>query len=166
MPIDIAGVCWAPLVSHVLPPLGASARRLSSVRVPSRTHRALLHGAVARLLYGHPSSVDPAVVATFVAGIPDLAAVSRLLQQGTRFKAELDQTHHHGGIRVPMTVIHGLRDRLVPPAGSRVLHAANPGSRLVLLERAGHCPQLDEPRAVAQHARHLARTATDMKEIS
>jgi pimeloyl-ACP methyl ester carboxylesterase len=82
------------------------------------------------------------------------------------FKAELDRSRHHGGIGIPMTVVHGRRDRLVPVSASRVLYEANPGSRLVVLERAGHCPQLDAPRAVAHYARELARIATATKEIS
>jgi pimeloyl-ACP methyl ester carboxylesterase len=166
MPLDIAGVCWTSLVSRVLPPLGASMRRLSYVPVPSRTHRALVHAAVARLLYGQPSAVDPTVVAMLAASIPDLAAASRVIQQGTRFKAELDQPRYHGGVRVPMTVMHGRRDRLVPSEASRIVHRANPGSRLVVLAQAGHCPQLDAPRAVVHHARELARIATKTKEIS
>ncbi|MCZ8381277.1 alpha/beta hydrolase [Mycobacterium sp. CPCC 205372] len=166
MPLDIAGVRWTLLLARGLPPIVASTRRLSSVRVPPRAHRALVHNAVARLLYGQPSAIDPAVVALVVAGIPDLAAASRLLQQGAQFKAELDRTRHHGGIGIPMTVIHGLRDRLVPSTASRVLHQANPGSRLVLLKRAGHCPQLDAPNDIAHHACELARITTDMEEIS
>ncbi|MDT5046561.1 MAG: hypothetical protein QOH34_77 [Mycobacterium sp.] len=166
MPLDIAGVLWTSLVSRGIGPLEVSARRLSGLRLPPGAHRAVTRRAIGLVLYGHPSAVDPEVVASVADGIPDLRTASRLVHLGAKFKAELDRTHHHGGIGVPMTVIHGLRDRLVPPAASRVLHHANSGSRLVLLARAGHCPQLDAPRDIAYHACELARIAADIKEIS
>jgi pimeloyl-ACP methyl ester carboxylesterase len=118
------------------------------------------------VLYGDPSAVDPEVVTSIADGIPNLRAASLLVHMGAKFKAELDRTRHHGGIGVPMTVIHGRKDRLVPVSASRLLHHANPGSRFVLLDRAGHCPQLDAPRDIVYHAIELARIATNTKEIS
>jgi pimeloyl-ACP methyl ester carboxylesterase len=166
MPLDIAGVLWTSLVSRGLGPLEVSARQLSGLRLPPRAHRAMTRRAIGLVLYGHPSAVDSEVVAAVADGIPNLRAASRLVRIGAMFKAELDRSRHHGGIGIPMTVVHGRRDRLVPVSASRVLYEANPGSRLVVLERAGHCPQLDAPRAVVHYARELARIATATKEIS
>ena len=166
MPIDIAGVAWTSLASRGLVPLEASMRSLSRVRVLPRVHRAVLKWALSRLLYGERSAVDPQVVDAIADTIVDLGAASRLFHQGARFKAELDQTRYHGGIRVPMTVVHGRHDLLVPSEASHIVHRANPGSRLVVLAHAGHCPQLDAPRAIVHHARELARIATETKEIS
>jgi pimeloyl-ACP methyl ester carboxylesterase len=166
MPIDIAGVAWTSLVTRGLVPMEVSARSLSRVRVQPRVHRAVLTWALSRLLYGERSAVDPQVVGAFADTIADVGAASRLFRQGARFKAELDKTRNHGGIGVPMTVVHGRHDRLVPPEASRIVHRANPGSRLVVLAQSGHCPQLDAPRAVVHHARELARIATEPKETS
>jgi pimeloyl-ACP methyl ester carboxylesterase len=166
MPLDIAGILWTSLVSRGLGPLGVCARQLSGLRLPTGAQRAMTRRAIGMALYGHPSAVDSDVVAAVADGIPDFRAASRLVRLGAMFKAELDRSRHHGGIGVPMTVVHGRRDRLVPVSASRVLYEANPGSRLVVLERAGHCPQLDAPRAVAHYARELARIATATKEIS
>jgi pimeloyl-ACP methyl ester carboxylesterase len=166
MPLDIAGVLWTSLISRGIGPLETSARRLSGLRLPPSALRLMTRRAIGLVLYGHPSAVDPEVVASLANSIPDLRSASRLVHMGATFKTELDRTPHHGGIAVPMTVVHGRRDRLVPVAASRVLHKANPGSRLVLLDQAGHCPQLDAPRDVVHHARELARIATETKEIS
>jgi pimeloyl-ACP methyl ester carboxylesterase len=166
MPIDIAGVAWTPLVSRGLVPIEASTRSLSRVRLQPRVHPTLVRWALSRLLYGERSAVDSQVVGAFADTIVAVGAASRLFRQGARFKAELDKTRYHGGIRVPMTLVHGRHDRLVPSEASRIVHRANPGSRLVVLPRAGHCPQLDAPRAIVHHARELARIATETKEIS
>lgn len=166
MSLDIAGVSWTSWVSRGIGPLKASARRLSLLRFPPGVHRAVSRQAIGFVLYGHRSAVDAEVVASLADGIPDLRTASRLVHVGAKLKAELDRTRHHGGIGVPMTVVHGLRDRLVPVAASRVLHEANPGSRLILIPWAGHCPQLDAPREIAYQASELARSTTDRKEIS
>jgi pimeloyl-ACP methyl ester carboxylesterase len=58
----------------------------------------------------------------------------------------------HTGISVgcPTIVVHGARDAIIPVHSSLVLHRLIPGSRLVVLPRSGHCPQLDDPGAVAR----------------
>jgi pimeloyl-ACP methyl ester carboxylesterase len=94
------------------------------------------------------------------------AATHRLVRQGAELKAELDRHRDHGGIRAPLTILHGARDALVPVSASRTLHEANPGSKFVVLGRSGHCPQLDAPTVVAQHVRQLAGPSSADKESS
>jgi pimeloyl-ACP methyl ester carboxylesterase len=50
---------------------------------------------------------------------------------------------------VPSLVVWGARDPIIPAAHARVAHAAMPGSRLAVLEDAGHFPQLEQPEAFA-----------------
>jgi pimeloyl-ACP methyl ester carboxylesterase len=49
---------------------------------------------------------------------------------------------------VPTLVIVGTTDRLTPVTDARVIAAAVPGSRLLELDRAGHCAMLERPEAV------------------
>jgi pimeloyl-ACP methyl ester carboxylesterase len=49
------------------------------------------------------------------------------------------------GIRVPVLLLHGDRDRLVPIAAARAAAAANPGWRFEVAEGVGHVPQLEVP---------------------
>jgi pimeloyl-ACP methyl ester carboxylesterase len=53
-------------------------------------------------------------------------------------------------VRVPVTVVRGSRDRVVPASRSRLLHAALPDSELVLLDGAGHATPTERPRELAQ----------------
>jgi pimeloyl-ACP methyl ester carboxylesterase len=163
--LGIAGITWRPLTASVNA-LVTGLRMASAMPVPRAVHRRVLRWSLSRLLYGERTAVDPAFVARFADDYPTAAAARRLVRLGATFKAELDRSRRHGGIVVPMTVIHGARDRLVPISASCILHEANPGSLLVVLDSAGHCPQLDATAAVAQHIRQLAVAATAQKEIS
>lgn len=56
-------------------------------------------------------------------------------------------------IKVPVLLIHGTSDRLIPVAHSKRLHDANPDSKLVLVPRYGHIGvQLDPNATVVTHA--------------
>jgi pimeloyl-ACP methyl ester carboxylesterase len=46
---------------------------------------------------------------------------------------------------LPMLIVWGARDRIIPPGHGRRAHALVPSSRFELFERAGHFPHLDEP---------------------
>ena len=46
---------------------------------------------------------------------------------------------------VPLLMIWGERDSIIPVSHGRAAHARLPSSRLAVLERSGHFPQLDEP---------------------
>ncbi|WP_405485213.1 alpha/beta fold hydrolase [Nocardia sp. NBC_00511] len=166
MALDIAGITWKKTVSVGLGPLLASSGLLAPIGVSGRLYRACTQHAMSHLLYGRRSAVDPEVVAQLAEVFPDLREAHRLFRLGARFKAELDRTREHGGVRVPLVIVHGARDRLVPISASRTLHAANPGSRLVVLPHSGHCPQLDAATVIAQHARELAGMTNHSREIS
>jgi pimeloyl-ACP methyl ester carboxylesterase len=61
---------------------------------------------------------------------------------------------------LPVTVLHGEDDRLVPPDRGRELAAGIPGAQLVLLPRTGHLMTSDAPRACpAAVLDHLTRAA-------
>jgi pimeloyl-ACP methyl ester carboxylesterase len=46
---------------------------------------------------------------------------------------------------MPLLLIWGERDSIIPVSHGRAAHARVPSSRLEVLERSGHFPQLDEP---------------------
>jgi pimeloyl-ACP methyl ester carboxylesterase len=46
---------------------------------------------------------------------------------------------------LPLLIVWGARDRIIPPEHGRRAHELVPGSRFELFERAGHFPHLDEP---------------------
>jgi pimeloyl-ACP methyl ester carboxylesterase len=50
---------------------------------------------------------------------------------------------------MPVLIVWGARDRLVPPGHAQDAHRGIPGSRLEVFEQAGHLPQLEEPSRFA-----------------
>jgi pimeloyl-ACP methyl ester carboxylesterase len=61
-----------------------------------------------------------------------------------------DITGSLGDITVPAFIICGADDVLTPPRYSRFLQGAIPGSRLAVIENAGHMVMLEQPGAVNQ----------------
>jgi len=53
------------------------------------------------------------------------------------------------GITAPVLMLHGDQDRLVPLASARAAAKANPAWRFIVLNDAGHVPQLEWPREIA-----------------
>jgi pimeloyl-ACP methyl ester carboxylesterase len=162
--LGVAGVNWTRLTASVRL-IAAILSFVPMVPIPQRIHRIALRRALSHLLYGDRSAVDRRVVADFAERIPDTRAIRRLTHLGAGFVTELNRTRHHGGVVVPMTVIHGGRDRLIPLSAAHILHGANAGSRLVVIDRAGHCPQLDAVDIVTRHACEFAGDSTPEKEI-
>jgi pimeloyl-ACP methyl ester carboxylesterase len=76
-------------------------------------------------------------------------------------------------IRVPVLMLHGVRDRLVPLAAARAAARLNPSWRLVELPDIGHVPQLETPRKTAtvildwldSAGEHAARMATTGRQV-
>ena len=59
--------------------------------------------------------------------------------------------------RVPVVVINGAQDRLIPAANAALLAAAIPGARLVQVPGAGHAIILEQPDAVTQEIAGLVK---------
>ena len=68
------------------------------------------------------------------------------------FWIDLDAHDKHKALEalgdVPTLVVVGVADRLTPVSDSRLIAASVHGSRLLELERAGHCAMLERPEAV------------------
>ena len=61
-------------------------------------------------------------------------------------------------IAVPTVVVHGTRDRLVPPSGGRATARAIPGARLLMIEGMGHdLPRATWPRLLDAIEQNAAR---------
>ncbi|MFO7634543.1 MAG: alpha/beta hydrolase [Caldilinea sp.] len=54
-------------------------------------------------------------------------------------------------VNVPVLILCGQEDRMTPPALSRTLHECIPGSRLHIVENAGHNVLIEQPEIVAGH---------------
>lgn len=66
-----------------------------------------------------------------------------------------------GDIAIPTQVISGTNDMMTPPKYARYLSDTIPGSRLRMLEAAGHMPMLEDAEAVNETLRQFVNTLAD-----
>ncbi|MFF2552501.1 alpha/beta fold hydrolase [Nocardia sp. NPDC058058] len=118
--------------------------------VPDRLVHSVVRLGVDKLIYGPGYAADPEFVATAVRSIPTMAAAAERGRDAIRYAREHPAGHGDLTVSCPVLVVHGGKDRIIPVRASRELHALLPGSELVVLPRAGHCPQLDEPENVTR----------------
>jgi pimeloyl-ACP methyl ester carboxylesterase len=62
-----------------------------------------------------------------------------------------------GSVRVPVLVVWGAADRIYPPEHGEAFVKAIPDARLVVLDQAGHLPQLEAPSALLAAVLDFAR---------
>jgi pimeloyl-ACP methyl ester carboxylesterase len=147
--------------------LGGAIALLWALTVPREVRGLILMATGARL------RISPVVLATLRAdynrGLEQLLALWFAPQANRRLKeksqillramapevliAELraadafDVSAELGRLNAPTLVICGSDDQVTPPEASRQLHKKIPGSRLVIIEGAGHMVMLEQPRA-------------------
>ena len=113
----------------------------------SRLGRPLVDSALRRAFY-------PGVVPAEYARITPALALddARLIHDGEDRKSAEDGLRalapRYPGLRLPVVIVVGDQDRMVPPRTSARLHELLPHSELVRLPDAGHMPQFTRPDAV------------------
>jgi len=80
-------------------------------------------------------------------------ATDDVLASGLGVLASADLRRELPRVRQPALVMHGARDRIVPPAAGRRLAAALPNARFSLLRTCAHAPFLSQPARVARELR-------------
>ncbi|ASR35091.1 alpha/beta hydrolase [Prauserella marina] len=138
-------------------PLALRACASLPLPVPGFVVRAVAERVVPRLLYASAAMVDPEHVRRFTDQFPDYRSATTRLGQARELVAELADAYRLDSITVPLLVVACGRDHLVSAASGRQLHALVPHSRLLVREDWGHCPQLDDPAAIAELLAYFVR---------
>jgi pimeloyl-ACP methyl ester carboxylesterase len=120
------------------------------VPLPSRVVQSAVGRVYRSLAFADPHTVEPGIVRAFAKHHPDRAALARMLASGRRMLPELHDPFDFAAIRCQVLLVWGDCDRLVFHRGSKRLLAAVEGSRLELLERCGHSPQIEQPERVVE----------------
>src|SRR3954452_22135929 len=121
-------------------------RRLLSIPVPvpgALVRRARL-SAYRQLTFHDPSETQRAVVDAFSQNGETRADVAALLESGRRLAPELSTAPFDLiGIRCPVLLVWGARDRMLPHTDARMALDSLPTTQVQLIEGAGHHPQLE-----------------------
>jgi pimeloyl-ACP methyl ester carboxylesterase len=123
--------------------------RVGRVPVPSSALRWAANRNL-RVMSGPGKAIDPHVVAHWAGNFASQVSVASLGRYAFQYARETSGGHVGLRVTCPTVVVHGARDRIIPVHASKILHQQIPGSRLVVLPRSGHCPQLDDPDAVVR----------------
>ncbi|WP_116044745.1 alpha/beta hydrolase [Amycolatopsis palatopharyngis] len=127
--------------------------------VPSFLVRTVAEQVIPRLLYADSSAAEREQVRRFVELFPDYRATTARLEQARQLVGELADAYQLDQIQAPLLVVACGKDRLVSAAAGRRLHSLVPHSRLLVREDWGHCPQLDDPAAIAELLGYFAAGA-------
>ena len=77
---------------------------------------------------------------------------------GIRNGKYFDLTEYLGRIKAPTIIIWGADDRVITLSVAEKFHGLIKGSRLVVIEKTSHCPQLEKPEEVAEEIIHYITT--------
>jgi 3-oxoadipate enol-lactonase len=106
----------------------------------------LVDSMLPKLLAPANAKADPELVAA-LRELMEEASVDGVAAALQAMRDRPDSTPMLGQIDVPVLVVHGNQDELIGVSAAEAMHAAISGSRLVLLEGAGHMPNLEQPDA-------------------
>lgn len=94
---------------------------------------------------------DQRTIRSFAQHVPTRRDARRILHTGQRIYPELlSSLTDLGRIEVPVLVIWGSRDRMVPASGADRILAEAPEAHLELLDDVGHCVQTEAPGVTVQ----------------
>jgi pimeloyl-ACP methyl ester carboxylesterase len=122
-----------PFIATTAPLVGALDARLGRGEIGGRP----LSTDLTEVVHGYALLTDPQRRAAFLSTVRSVIGIG-----GQRVSA-VDRLYLAEA--VPVLIVWGARDRLVPPHHADQAHREIPGSRLEVFEDAGHLPQLEEP---------------------
>lgn len=117
----------------------------SPLPLPEGVVRGAVGMAYRQLAFSRPREAAREVVAAFTGHHRDRRAVARYLATGARLLPELRFPFRLEQVEVPVLLVWGEHDRMVPSRGSRHILEALPETTYALIPRCGHCPQVEEP---------------------
>lgn len=124
--------------------------RFSPLPVPGFAVREVVGRVYASLVFSDPRSVDPAAVASFTRHIPSVQRGMEILETGRRLLPELEDPFELERISCPLLLVWGDSDRMVFTAGAERVLRTVPYSEIEVIERCGHCPQVEAPDRLAR----------------
>ncbi len=137
-----AKFCSAPDYHNGIPEKNIRAMKAGLLKNPEKTLSLFFHDAAS------PATPDAAVVDERIKTA--LSFGTKTLRDGLTCLQETDLRQHLKDIAVPVLVIHGEQDRIIPQAAARFLHARLPQSTLHSFRNAGHSFCIDTPERVGQ----------------
>ncbi len=122
----------------------------SPVPLPEWALRRAVAEVYRRIVFHRPGSVDAKAIDSFTSHFAEQHTVARYLATGRSLFPELKEPYRLERIACPVLVVWGENDAMVYPKGAQRVLDAVPNARLELLEKCGHCPQVECPERFSE----------------
>jgi pimeloyl-ACP methyl ester carboxylesterase len=120
------------------------------VPLPEVVVRQMVGRVYEAFAFAYPGQVDRSVTAAFTGHVRSRRDVVRVMATGRRLRPEIQDPFRFDRVACPVLLVWGDRDVLVFPTGSeRVLREVE-DARYEVIERCGHCPQIEAPDRLAE----------------
>jgi pimeloyl-ACP methyl ester carboxylesterase len=143
VPVAPAGLGLAPWITLIERERGLRTLLSFPTPLPERVVREVVGRAYRVLAFARPGAVAREVVNGFTSHHRDRRTVRRYLHTAHRLLPEISQPMKLEGVRVPVLIVWGDRDRMVPHSGAQLIVDAVPDARVEILPDIGHCPQIE-----------------------
>ena len=150
VPVGPAGLGLASWIDAIEANPLVQAMGIAAAPLPRAVVQAFVARAYTTLAFAPGAAVDPLVARTFASHFSDAATVRRYLRVARAVLGELHEPFELDRVAVPVLLVMGRRDAMVPHRAARRLLDAVPGSRLELLEGCGHCPQVEDAERLVE----------------
>ena len=144
-PEYVAGLILTATRAAADPKEAKANRDAAAANVSEKGIGDLVDGMLPKLL--SPQNAGDEELVTFVRDILMKTSVEGATGALMAMKDRRDSTRTLSKIDVPTLIIHGADDQIVPLAEAQAMHEAIKGSKFVVLEGAGHLPNLEQPDA-------------------
>jgi pimeloyl-ACP methyl ester carboxylesterase len=128
---------------------GKTNRENAAAQAQEKGVTAIIDGMLPKILAPRTYENNPDLVDR-VRDIMAQTSVEGVVGAQFGMKDRPDSTELLRGIRVPTLVVHGAEDQIIPAAEAEAMHAAIPGSQILILPDSGHLLNLEQPERFNQ----------------
>ncbi len=122
---------------------GKAGRSKSVATVEAEGTEPIIAGMLPKLMA--PDSYEDDELVDFVKEIMEGTSVEGMIGALQAMRDRPDSTSTLGKIAVPTLIIHGENDQLIPVAEAEAMYRAIEEAEMVVIENAGHLPNLEQP---------------------
>ncbi len=143
-PEQVAGLILAATRAGADSVEGKAGRDKAAELAKNEGATAVSSGMLSKMLAPENYASDEELV-EYVEDVMSTASLNGVVGALAAMRDRVDSTPMLSEINVPVLIIHGADDQLIPVAEAEAMHQAIPNSELVIVPDAGHLPNLEQP---------------------
>jgi 3-oxoadipate enol-lactonase len=155
-PERLAGLALISTRSAADSPETAATRETNAEKALKEGPGFLADAMLPKLFGGDPPPARVTTVRSMIEAATSAGAATALRAMASR----PDAGPQLSALKMPVLVVAGRQDQIVPAAESEAMAKAIPGARLVWAEKSGHMPMLEEPDLVNRELLDLMKRST------